>query len=56
MSTSETDSRRIVASQEMGTRTVMEAHIEGDVLAASQNSGGPLNVTKILAAVTGDLR
>jgi len=44
------DSRRVAAIQEIGTRIVMEAQIESGAF-ASQNSGGPLNVTKILAAI-----
>jgi hypothetical protein len=47
----ERDSRDIAASQEIGTRMVMEAQTESGAL-ASQNSGGPLNVTKMLAAVS----
>jgi len=45
------DSRRVAAIQEIGTRIVMEAQTESDAL-ASQSWGGPLKVTKILAAVT----
>lgn len=44
------DSRRVMAIQEIGTRIVMEAQIESGAF-ASQNSGGPLNVTNILAAI-----
>lgn len=41
---------RVDASQEIGTRMVNDAQTE---IAAfvSQNSGGPLNVTKMLAAI-----
>ena len=41
---------RVEANQEIGTRMVNDAQTE---IAAfvSQNSGGPLNVTKILAAI-----
>jgi hypothetical protein len=41
---------KVEASQEIGTRMVNEAQIEIAAF-ASQNSGGPLNVTKILAAI-----
>jgi hypothetical protein len=46
----ERNSRRVVASHEMGTRMVMDAQIESGTL-SSQKRGGPLNVTNILAAV-----
>lgn len=42
--------RRVVASHDMGTRIVIEAQTETGAF-ASQNSGGPLKVTEILAAV-----
>jgi len=41
---------KVEASQEIGTRMVNEAQIEIATF-VSQNSGGPLNVTKILAAI-----
>lgn len=40
----------VAASQEIGTRMVIEAQTEIGAF-ASQNSGGPLNVTKMLAAI-----
>ena len=44
------DSRKVAANQDIGTRMVMEAQIETGPF-ASQKVGGPLNVTKMLAAV-----
>lgn len=44
------DSRRKAASQETGTRMVIEEQMESRTT-AMQNSGGPLKVTKMLAAV-----
>lgn len=42
--------RDIAASQEIGTRMVIEAQTVTGAF-RSQNSGGPLSVTKILAAI-----
>jgi hypothetical protein len=44
------DSHKKVASQETGTRMVIEEQMESCTI-ATQNSGGPLKVTKMLAAV-----
>jgi hypothetical protein len=44
------DLRKVAASQDIGTRMVMEAQIESGAF-ASQSVGGPLNVTSMLAAV-----
>jgi hypothetical protein len=44
------DARKVAASQETGTSIVIEAQTEIGAL-VSQNSGGPLKVTKMLAAV-----
>jgi hypothetical protein len=41
---------RVEASQEIGTRMVNDAHTEMASF-GSQNSGGPVNVTKMLAAI-----
>ena len=45
------DSRKVVVSQEIGTRMVMDAQIESGT-PSPHNRGGPLNVTNMLAAVT----
>ena len=42
--------RKVAASQDIGTRIVIEEQTEIGVF-VSQNSGGPLKVTKILAAI-----
>jgi hypothetical protein len=42
--------RKVAANHDMGTRIVIEAQTEIGAF-ASQNSGGPLRVTEILAAV-----
>jgi hypothetical protein len=45
---------RVDASQEIGTRMVNDAQTEiADFV--SQNSGGPLNVTKMLAAIDSNI-
>jgi len=45
---------RVAASQEIGTRMVIEAQTEIGAF-VSQNSGGPVNVTKILAAMDSNI-
>lgn len=45
------DSRRDATSQQIGTWMVLEAQMESGVL-DTQDSGGSLEVTKMLAAVT----
>ena len=45
---------RVEASQEIGTRMVNDAQTEIAAL-VSQNSGGPLNVTKTLAAIDSNI-
>jgi hypothetical protein len=42
--------RKVAASHDMGTRIVVEAQTEIGAF-SSQNSGGPLRVTEMLAAV-----
>jgi len=42
--------RKVAANHDIGTRIVIEEQTEIGVF-ASQNSGGPLKVTKILAAI-----
>jgi len=45
---------RVAANQEMGTKMVVEAQTEMGAF-VSQNSGGPLNVTKMLAAIDSNI-
>lgn len=45
---------RVAANQEMGTKMVVEAQTEIGAF-VSQNSGGPLNVTKMLAAIDSNI-
>jgi hypothetical protein len=44
------NSRKVAANQDIGTRIVMEAQIESGAF-ESQNAGGPLSVTWMLAAI-----
>jgi hypothetical protein len=48
------NAHRVAASQVMGTRMVIEAQTEIGPL-MPQNSGGPLNVTKMLAAIDSNI-
>jgi hypothetical protein len=45
---------RVEASQEIGTRMVNDAQTEIAAFVL-QNSGGPLNVTKVLAAIDSNI-
>jgi hypothetical protein len=45
---------KVAANQEMGTKMVVEAQTEIGAF-VSQNSGGPLNVTKMLAAIDSNI-
>lgn len=45
---------RAEASQEIGTRMVNDAQTEIDAF-VSQNSGGPVNVTKMVAAIDSNI-